>query len=80
METFAIIPKAGAPVTIPGAGWAEFDQQGGVVFARCGKVFRGLLTRDGVREVELIDLNANRPPTKLSSDAAQLNGKPTGEG
>jgi len=64
VEQFYLISSNGTPVVIADANWAELDQRGRLVFARFGKVFRGLLTKNGIEEVEIIDLNGNKPPRK----------------
>jgi hypothetical protein len=48
--------------TIPRASWADWDQNGRVIFARDGKVFAGQLTDSGTwKETELADFNSSRP-------------------
>lgn len=66
IERFSIIPKNGEPIEITGATWADLDQKGKLVFARSGKIFRGTLTKHGIDEKELIDLNDNKPPMRTS--------------
>jgi hypothetical protein len=62
IERFSLVPKNASPIMIAGATWAELDQKGKLVFARFGKVFRGSLSKHGIDEVELLDLNASQPP------------------
>lgn len=62
IEQFSLVKKNDAPVTIADASWAELDQRGALVFARFGKLFRGALTKQGIEEKELTDLNKNQPP------------------
>jgi len=67
IETFTFLPTPDTPLALPQAKWAEFDQQGRLVFARAGKLFRAEYTADGLREHELIDLNVNQPPKRPST-------------
>ncbi len=71
VESFALVRKNGSSQPIEGASWAELDQKGKLVFARSGKVFRGTLREDGIKEVELIDLNGNKPPWKTADNSSQ---------
>jgi hypothetical protein len=49
-------------VEIPGASWADWDQQGRFVFARDGKIFAASLSTDGHFDKRLlIDLNPGKP-------------------
>jgi len=69
VEQFSIVPKNGSPVMITDASWAELDQKGKLVFARFGKILRGTLTKQGVEEEELTDLNRNQPPRGSADNA-----------
>jgi hypothetical protein len=62
VEQYTLVPKNGPPIAIADASWADFDQKGKLVFARFGKVFRGLPERDHLDEKEIADLNINKPP------------------
>lgn len=48
---------------IPGAQWADWDQQGRLVFARGGCLFTATFDGDRLQETLLIDLNGNKPKT-----------------
>ena len=61
VESFSTIHKNGSSMIISDAEWAELDQKGKLVFARQGRIFRGTIDKDAIKETELIDLNSNRP-------------------
>ncbi len=59
---FAVISKKGSVANIERAGWVDWDQQGRLVFARDGRIFRGDIAADGrVIERQLLDLNSFKP-------------------
>jgi hypothetical protein len=69
--TFTLILKNGSPLIISDASWADLDQRDKLVFARFGKVFRGSLRKHQIDEIELIDLNENKPPKRAANNATQ---------
>jgi hypothetical protein len=61
-ETFDVLIPAGPAESLDGADWADWDQQGRLVFARDGVVFAIAPEALGRAEAaELIDLNPNKP-------------------
>lgn len=66
-EVFRLIQKNGSETSITDAEWAELDQNGKLVFARKGKIFRGVLEKDRLSETELIDLNASKRPSRKAA-------------
>lgn len=49
-------------IAIAGAGWADWDRRGRLVFVRAGKVFAAEVDDPGaVEERELADFNSARP-------------------
>ena len=57
--------RRGTQVPLDDAGWADWDQQGRLVFTREGKLFSGELTEAGeVCSHELADFNDNKPEPK----------------
>src|ERR1041385_1371691 len=63
-EEFHLIVEKEKPafsITIERASWADWDQQGRLIFARDGKFFSGKFDKDRIVETELIDLNSSKP-------------------
>jgi len=62
-EEFAIVTSRQAVTTpIERASWADWDQQGRLVFARDGKIFAATVDgKGGLVERELTDLNSSEP-------------------
>ncbi|HEY3267423.1 MAG TPA: hypothetical protein VGM37_10880 [Armatimonadota bacterium] len=56
--------ETGVATPVPCAVWADWDQNGRLVFAREGRIFAGEIDSDGqLQERELVDLNGARPET-----------------
>lgn len=48
-------------IPLEGAVWADWDQQGGLVYAKSGKLFRGEIIESGqIQSTEIADFNANK--------------------
>jgi hypothetical protein len=62
-EEFTLLgPGRSFSVALDGASWADWDQQGRLVFAAGGKVMTGELRHDGsFVQRSLLDLNSSRP-------------------
>jgi len=62
-EEFAVVVRGRSGLaSIDRASWADWDQQGRLVFARDGKIFAGRVDEDGnLVDRELTDLNASKP-------------------
>jgi hypothetical protein len=59
---FAVVSKKGSVTIIERAGWVDWDQQGRLVFARDGRIFRGDIATDGrIVERQILDLNSSKP-------------------
>ena len=56
---------------LSGAGWADWDQGGRLVFARDGRLFAANLENEQVAETELLDLNANIPTEVEAAESAR---------
>lgn len=67
VEAFSLIQKQGDPIPLPGASWADLDQNGKVAFARAGKIYRATLARGELKQTELIDLNLNSRPADIGT-------------
>jgi hypothetical protein len=61
IESFWLMQPGRPDLRIEQAGWADWDQQGRLVFVREGKLFAGDIEGEAIVERELIDLNPNRP-------------------
>jgi hypothetical protein len=61
IETFWLLRPAKPDFRLVDARWADWDQQGRLVFVREGKLLTGEFRGDAWDEQELIDLNANTP-------------------
>lgn len=51
--------------------WADFDQQGRLVFAKEGKLLAGTLDNGNLQLTELADFNGNKPDPQPAPDWAQ---------
>jgi hypothetical protein len=69
LESFRLIQDSGE-LPVPGAGWADWDQAGRLVFVREGRVFAGAVEGGRLVERELIDLNANAPSRLEAPESA----------
>jgi hypothetical protein len=71
-EEFVVTKSGQSDVTeLCRASWADWDQQGRLVFARDGKIFAGRLGDDGqLIERELTDLNSSKPEPVSAPDWA----------
>jgi len=67
IERYTLVAKNGTQIVISDATWAELDQRGNLVFAKFGKVYRGKQKKDGIKEMEVMDLNGNEPPEKIAN-------------
>jgi hypothetical protein len=71
-DRFSVGYAEGEELPLEGAEWADWDQQGRLVFARNGKIFA--LAADAIGQEppeELIDLNRNRPKHVVAPDWAK---------
>jgi hypothetical protein len=62
-EEFALhdLPQS-ITLNIEKASWVDWDQQGRLILARDGKIFRGIVNDDGrFAEEQLVDLNPAKP-------------------
>jgi hypothetical protein len=70
-EEFAISDnRRSFVIGLEGASWADWDQQGRLVFARDGKVFSGSIADQELTERELIDFNPSKPGSVVSPEWA----------
>jgi hypothetical protein len=70
VESFRLVLSGGETVPIQEATWADWDQQGRLVFARDGKLWSGSLEGEYLKEQELADFNSNVPqPCETPEDA-----------
>lgn len=60
LESFRLMGATGERLP-KDASWADWDQNGRLVFARAGKIFAGAIENEEIVERELIDLNGNSP-------------------
>ncbi|WP_321472542.1 hypothetical protein [uncultured Paludibaculum sp.] len=70
-EEFTLFDGRPLPVTLDGASWVDWDQQGRLVFAAGGQILTRALTPDGafVQRV-LLDLNPTKPTRIAAPDWA----------
>jgi hypothetical protein len=59
-KLFVVDNATGKKVSLGDATWADFDQQGRLVFANEGKLFAGTLDNGDLQLTELTDFNANK--------------------
>ena len=71
MESFRLVLSSGAELPLPGAGWADWDQAGRLVFARDGRLFAATVENGQLAERELLDLNANVPTEVEALESAR---------
>lgn len=70
-EQFKLLDGHSLSVTLGDASWADWDQQGRLVFAAGGRIMTGALTRDGNLEQHLLlDLNSSKPTAIVAPDWA----------
>ncbi len=70
-QLFVVKNKTGEKVLLSDATWADFDQQGRLIFAKQGKLFTGVLKNDDVKLTELADFNSSQPDPQPAPDWAQ---------
>ncbi len=63
--------SSGAELPLPGAGWADWDQAGRLVFARDGRLLAATVENGQLAERELLDLNANVPTEVEALESAR---------
>ena len=71
VESFRLVLSSGAELPLPGAGWADWDQAGRLVFARDGRLFAATVENGQLAERELLDLNANVPTEVEALESAR---------
>ena len=72
-EDFSVRYAEGKDLPLDGAEWADWDQQGRLVFAKSGKLFA--LAADAVGEgipQELADFNSNQPESMEAPEWATV--------
>ena len=70
-EEFALYDGHSLSVTLDDASWADWDQQGRLVFAAGGKIMTGALKHDGTFVQQLLlDLNPSKPSAIAAPDWA----------
>ncbi len=70
-KLFIVNNQTSEKVLLSDATWADFDQQGRLVFAKEGKLFSGILDKGELDLTELADFNANKPDPQPAPDWAQ---------
>ena len=71
VESFRLVLSSGAELPLPGAGWADWDQAGRLVFARDGRLSAATVENGQLAERELLDLNANVPTEVEALESAR---------
>jgi len=70
-EPYTLKRPGKAELPIPDARWADWDQQGRLVFAREGRLFAGEISGDELVTRELTDFNAGEPRSIEAPDWAK---------
>jgi len=71
IESFVLALKDGSESPLKGANWADWDQKGRLVFARDGRLFMSKVSTESILEVQLINLNRNKPEPIETPDWAK---------
>jgi hypothetical protein len=71
VEAFRLVLSSGAELPLPGAGWADWDRAGRLVFWRDGRLFAATVENGQLAERELLDLNANVPTEVEALESAR---------
>jgi len=71
VESFVVSLKDGGELPLERASWADWDQTGRLVFAREGRLFGSKVSGENISEVQLVNLNGNKPEPIETPDWAK---------